>query len=366
MTRGNGGKTDGGRTDGHSDDLGEDTMGARDGREIIAERRRASRRTTLAVPGSSEKMLAKATGLAADEVFLDLEDAVAGPAKVEARDRVVEALAAGGFLAGSLAVRVNAWDTEYTAADLLGVVGGLAARTRPADGLVPLHSIVLPKVRTPEEVAAADLVLRQAERAHGLVEGAIGLQPQIEDGAGLVAVDAIAAASPRVVSLVFGPGDFMASLGMRSLTVGAQPEGLAAGDAYHYPLVRILVTARAHGIQAIDGPYVKVRDVEGFTAAARHSASLGFDGKWVLHPAQVESGNAVFSPRAEDIERAVSILEAYDHSTSVEGGARGAIMVGDEMVDEAGRKMALAVREKALAAGLWPEPSERAGGPSGH
>ncbi|ANI92787.1 HpcH/HpaI aldolase/citrate lyase family protein [Dietzia timorensis] len=330
--------------------------------EIIAGLRRAARRTTLAVPGSSAKMLAKATGLDADEVFLDLEDAVAGPAKLEARSRVVEALSAGGFSARQLAVRVNAWDTEYTVGDLTDVVSGLAARVEAEAGAgaegrrVPLDTVIVPKVREATEVAAVDLILRQLERSHGLVEGAIGMQPQIEDGMGLVNVDAIAAASPRVVSLVFGPGDFMASMGMRSLTVGAQPEGYAVGDAYHYPLTRILVSARAHGIQAIDGPYVKVRDVEGFEKAARHTAGLGYDGKWVLHPSQVDKGNEVFTPRTEDIDRAAEILAAYERSTSIAGGARGAIMVGDEMVDEAGRKMALTVRDKAEAAGIWTGP----------
>lgn len=330
--------------------------------DIIAGLRRAARRTTLAVPGSSAKMMAKATGLDADEVFLDLEDAVAGPAKVEARAAIVDALAAGGFRARQLAVRVNAWDSEYTVGDLTDVVSGLAARGAYAHGgrgagrRIPLDTVIVPKVREATEIAAMDLILRQLERTHGLVEGGIGLQPQIEDGMGLINVDAIAAASARVVSLVFGPGDFMASLGMRSLTVGAQPEGYDVGDAYHYPLTRILVSARAHGIQAIDGPYVKVRDVEGFEQAARHTAGLGYDGKWVLHPDQVDKGNDVFTPRGQDIERAAEILAAYERSTSLSGGARGAIMVGDEMVDEAGRKMALAVRDKAEAAGLWQGP----------
>lgn len=333
------------------------TMGPGTAADIIAGLRKAARRTTLAVPGSSPKMLGKATGLGVDEVFLDLEDAVAGPAKIDARANIVEALSAGGFRAGQLAVRVNAWDTEYTVGDITEIVSGLAARRQSGEdggGRLPLHTIIVPKVRTPEELVAVDLILRQVERSHGLVEGAIGLQPQIEDGEGLINVDAIAASSPRVVSLVFGPGDFMASLGMRSLTVGAQPEGYEVGDAYHYPLTRILVSARAHGIQAIDGPYVKVRDVVGFEKAARHTAALGYDGKWVLHPAQVDRGNEVFTPRDEDIERSVQILGAYEESTSVAGGARGAIMVGDEMVDEAGRKMALSVKEKAEAAGIWP------------
>lgn len=319
--------------------------------EAIARMREAARRTTLAVPGSSEKMLAKAVGLPADEVFLDLEDAVAGPAKAQARSNVVAALRAGGFAAGQVVLRVNAWDTPHTVTDLVDVISGIASHAR--EGLAPLHSVIVPKVQSAGQVEALDLVLRQLEQTHGLLVGAIGIQPQIEDAAGLTAVDTIAQASARLVSLVFGPGDFMASLGMRSLTVGAQPEGHLAGDAYHYPLARILVAARAHGLQAIDGPYVKVHDVDGFVAAARHSAALGYDGKWVLHPGQITPGNEVFSPRPADVERAHAIVTAYEQATSAAGGARGAIMVGDEMVDEAGHKMALVVRARAQAAGLW-------------
>jgi citrate lyase subunit beta/citryl-CoA lyase len=149
---------------------------------------------------------------------------------------------------------------------------------------------------------------------------------------------------------VFGPGDLMASLNMRTLVVGEQPPGYTEGDAYHHILMRILVAARAHGLQAIDGPYFNVRDVDGFTKAARRSAALGFDGKWVLHPGQVEAGNAVYSPSQEDYDRAELILDAYDHATRVQG--RGAAMLGDEMIDEASRKMALVIAAKGRAAGL--------------
>ena len=125
--------------------------------------------------------------------------------------------------------------------------------------------------------------------------GRIGIEAQIEDAAGLAAVEAIAAASPRLVSLVFGPADFMASIGMRSLMVGGQPEGYAF-DAHHYPLMRMLVAAKARGLQAIDGPYAKIGDIEGLRAAATSTAALGYDGKWVLHPAQVEVVNDAFTP----------------------------------------------------------------------
>lgn len=144
----------------------------------------------------------------------------------------------------------------------------------------------------------------------------------------------------------------MASVGMRTLTVGEQPEGYAPGDAYHHVLMTILVAARAHGLQAIDGPFLKVRDVEGFRRAAARTAALGFDGKWVLHPAQVDAGNEVFSPRQEEFDQAEAILAAYARSTSVEGGARGAVMFGDEMLDEASRKMALVVSARGRAGGM--------------
>ncbi|RBA40579.1 CoA ester lyase [Dietzia maris] len=314
-----------------------------DAATALAELRARPRRTVLAVPGSSVKMIDKARGLPVDEVFLDLEDAVAGPAKEEARQNVVAALNGGDFAAPTVVVRVNAWDTEYTVRDVTEIVGRAGAR---------VDALLLPKARSAAEVVALDLVLTQVEKAAGLPVGHIGIEPQIEDALGLTNIDQIATASPRVLTLVFGPADFMASVGMRTLTVGEQPEGYAPGDAYHHVLMTILVAARAHGLQAIDGPFLKVRDVEGFRRAAARTAALGFDGKWVLHPAQVDAGNEVFSPRQEEFDQAEAILEAYARSTSVEGGARGAVMFGDEMLDEASRKMALVVSARGRAGGM--------------
>ena len=162
-------------------------------------------------------------------------------------------------------------------------------------------------------------------------------------------MEAIAAASPRLVSLVFGPADFMASVGMRSLTVGGQPEGYEF-DAHHYALMRILVAAKANGLQAIDGPYAKIGDTDGLRAAATSVAALGFDGKWVLHPGQVDVVNEVFTPAPADYARAVRILDAYRQATEVD--RRGAVMLDDEMIDEASRKMALLIAAKGEAAGL--------------
>ncbi|MDV8000584.1 CoA ester lyase [Rhodococcus sp. IEGM 1408] len=315
----------------------------------IAGLRTRPRRTVLAVPGSSVKMIDKARGLPVDEVFLDLEDAVAGPAKEQARGNVVDALTAGGFAAPTVVVRVNAWDTEYTVRDVTEVVGRAGAH---------VDALLLPKVRTGAEVVALDLVLTQVEKAAGLPVGHIGIEPQIEDALGLTNIHDIATASARVLTLVFGPADFMASIGMRTLTVGEQPEGYTPGDAYHHVLMTILVAARAHGLQAIDGPFLKVRDEEGFRRAAGRTAALGFDGKWVLHPGQVDAGNEVFSPRQDEFDKAEGILAAYAHSTSEEGGARGAVMYGDEMLDEASRKMALVVSARGRAAGMQVSPTE--------
>ena len=144
----------------------------------------------------------------------------------------------------------------------------------------------------------------------------------------------------------------MASINMKSLVVGEQPPGYDVGDAYHYILMRILMAARAHDMQAIDGPYLQIRDVDGFRRVAGRSAALGFDGKWVLHPGQIDAANEVFSPLQSDYDHAEHILDAYEHYTSEAGGKRGAVMLGDEMIDEASRKMALVIAAKGRAAGM--------------
>lgn len=300
------------------------------------------RRTVLAVPGSSERFLTKARGLAADAVFLDLEDAVAPPAKAEARRLIVAALAED-WAAPIVTVRVNDWTTEWTYADVVEVVGGAGAH---------IDAVVLPKVQSREHIVALDLLLTQVERTHGLAVGRIGIEAQIEDAQGLLNAAAIAGASPRMRSLVFGPGDFMASVGMASTNVGEQPEGYGRGDAFHHVLFSILVAARAHGLAAIDGPYVAIRDVEGFRRSARASAALGYDGKWVLHPDQIAAGNEIFTPRQADFDRSLRMMEAYAAATAEAGGAVGAIVVDDEMVDVAGLRVAEAILAKGRAAGL--------------
>jgi citrate lyase subunit beta/citryl-CoA lyase len=302
-----------------------------------------SRRSCLAVPGSSTKMLGKAKGLGADQVFLDIEDSVAPLAKAEARVNVVAALTEGGWGQTVRTVRVNDWTTQWTYRDVVDVVEGAGAH---------LDAIMLPKVQTASQVHALDLLLTQLEKTLGLEVGRIGIEAQIENAKGLVEVDAIAGASPRVETIIFGPADFMASINMKSLVVGEQPPGYDVGDAYHYILMRILMAARTYDLQAIDGPYLQIKDVDGFRRVAGRSAALGFDGKWVLHPGQIEAANEVYSPAQDDYDHAELILDAYEWHTSAAGGMRGAVMLGDEMIDEASRKMALVVAGKGRAAGM--------------
>ncbi|MFI7422000.1 HpcH/HpaI aldolase/citrate lyase family protein [Nonomuraea sp. NPDC049684] len=300
-----------------------------------------SRRSVLSVPGSNPRFLEKAQTLPADEVFLDLEDSVAPLAKDEARKNVVTALREGDWTGRTRAVRVNDLTTMWTYRDVIEVVEGAGEF---------LDCLILPKVQDPTEVVWLDTLLTQIERSMGYEVGRIGIEAQIENARGLVNADAIAGSSRRLEALVFGPADFMASINMRTLVVGEQPPGYEEGDAYHYILMRLLMAARMHDLQVIDGPYLQIKDVEGYRRIARRAAALGFDGKWVLHPLQVEAANEVFSPSQDDYDHAELILEAYEHYTTVE--RRGAVMLGDEMIDEASRKMALVVAAKGRAAGL--------------
>jgi citrate lyase subunit beta / citryl-CoA lyase len=313
-----------------------------------------SRRSCHAVPGSNPRFLEKAQGLEADQVFLDIEDSVAPIAKADARKNIVDVLNNGDWGDTVRTVRVNDWTTQWTYKDVVEVVEGAGAN---------LDCIMLPKVQTAEQVVSLDTLLTQIEKTMGYDVGRIGIEAQIENALGLINVDVIATASPRVETIIFGPADFMASINMRSLVVGEQPPGYDVGDAYHYILMRILMAARAHDKQAIDGPYLQIKDLDGFKRVAGRSAALGFDGKWTLHPDQIAVANEVYSPKQQDYDHAENILDAYEHYTSERGGAKGAVMLGDEMIDEASRKMALVISAKGRAAGLqrtevWTAPEE--------
>ena len=250
------------------------------------------RRACLTVPGDDERKLAKAAGLAVDEVILDLEDAVAPERKTEARELVARALGGAPWRARTVAIRVNRGSRD----DL-----ELVRSARP-------DIVVLPKVESPDELA--DLP--------------VPAEAQIETARGLAECERIAAA-PGLEALVLGPGDLAASLGVPELSIGA-------GAHVDYALARMLVAARAHGLAAIDGPYPVLADPAGLRASAARSRALGYDGKWCIHPAQAGVCEEVFTPSAEEVERARRIL-----ATS------GAGRLDGEMVDEANRRMAEAI-----------------------
>src|ERR671926_1271768 len=306
----------------------------------MSERSRSlPRRSCLSVPGSSEKMLAKGPTIAADMTFLDLEDAVSPLEKEAARPKVVDAIRNQDWGDRVLCVRVNAWDTEWTAFDVIEVVSGAGER---------LDEVMLPKVQSAAEVVALDLLLTQVEINAGLPRGHIGIEAQIETARGIINVEEICAASPRLETIILGPVDMSASMEMPSLAGGLQiPE--YPGDYFHYVFVKILMAGRANGLQVIDGPYVKVRDPEGFRDFATRTQILGYDGKWALHPDQVTILNEVFSPTQEQFDHALAVLDAYREAT--EGERKGAVMFGDEMIDEASRKVALKVVARGERAG---------------
>ncbi len=303
--------------------------------------RNLPRRSCLSIPGSSEKMLGKGPNIPADMVFLDLEDSVSPLEKEASRAKVVDAIKNQDWGEKVLCVRVNAWDTEWTAYDIMEVVGNAGER---------LEEIMLPKVQSAAEVVAMDLLLTQVEQKAGLPIGHIGIEAQIETARGLINVEEICAASARTETIILGPVDFSASMEMPSLQGGLQiPE--YPGDYFHYPFMKILMAGRANGLQVIDGPYVKVRDNEGFRDFCTRTQILGYDGKWALHPDQVTILNEVFGPNQEQFDHAWAVLDAYEEATTT-GERKGAVMMGDEMIDEASRKVALKVVARGERAGF--------------
>lgn len=319
---------------------------------MIPDRPARPNRSQLSVPGSSSRFIEKAAASAADIVMLDLEDAVAPPDKPAARKTVIEALRDVDWGGRTVSVRINALDTPFMYRDLIEVAeqGGEA-----------LNLIMVPKIGKAADVRLLDVLLSQIEAATG--RGRIGLELQIETAEGLQNVDAIAAASPRVESLHFGPGDYAASIGARTVSIGGpvpdyavlgEPDASGArpphlGDAWHYALARIVVACRAAGVRPVDGPYADFRDPEGLRWSARRASALGFEGKWAIHPDQIPVLNEVFSPTADEVARARRILEALAEG---ERANRGAVAIDGRMVDLASIRQAEVLVEKARRLGL--------------
>jgi citrate lyase beta subunit len=287
-------------------------------------------RSVLAVPASNLEMAEKALASAADAVFLDLEDAVAPDEKAGARGEIVRALRELDWRDRPTLYRANALDTPYFYRDLVEVVEGAGDR---------LDIVMIPKVQRPGDLQVAATLLSQIEMAVGLEAGKVKLEAQIESAEGLVNVDGIASATERLTALHFGPGDFAASLRMPLRSIGTMDEWDEAypGHRFHYAMQRIVVAARTRGLHAVDGPVADYRDEEGLRESCLIARSLGFDGKWCIHPAQIEVVNRVFSPTDEEIEWARKVVEAYEDATAA---GTGAIGVDGQMVDAASIKMA--------------------------
>ncbi len=270
---------------------------------------------------------------------MDLEDSVAPLAKEEARGNVVQALKEGDWSGKTVVVRINGVYTKWCYGDLIEVA---------ENGGRYVDCVMVPKVEYASDVTFVADLLRQIEESVGL-DRRIGIEIQIETATGITNIDSIAAASDRAETLIFGPADMSASLGLPTVTAGLPMPGYP-GDHWHFILSRILVAARHQGLQAIDGPYLVIRDLDGYREMATRARALGYDGKWALHPAQIDVLNEVFTPSQEEFDKAEAMLEAYRHATEVE--LRGAVMFGNEMIDEASRKMAEQLAARGAAAGL--------------
>lgn len=302
------------------------------------------RRSELSTPASNWHMVEKAMGTDADLVFLDLEDSVAPREKPTARRLAVEALTTLDWGAKTRAVRINALDTGFAYQDILEVVQGAGS---------VLDVLIVPKVRSAEDVRWVDVFLTQMERnASDGEKHAIGLEVLIEEVEGLVNVEEIARGSSRLEALIFGPGDFSASQG-----VGGGNTGMPAyhGDLWYYARSKIVVAARAAGIDAVDGPFADVKDTDGYRLEAQQSAGLGFIGKWAIHPAQIGIANEVYSPSAGAVARARKLLEAYEEASDA---GQGAIAVDGVLIDAASARLFRDTVRKAELSGSHGHSTE--------
>ena len=303
----------------------------------ITEARRRLHRSELAVPGSRPELFEKAASSRADYVFLDLEDAVAPDEKEVARSNVVAALGDIDWHRSNktVSVRINGLDTHYMYRDLIDVVEQAGAH---------VDTILVPKVGVPGDIYTVDALLTQLERAMGFSHR-IGVEALVETALGMANVEAVAASSPRLEALHFGVADYAASCRARTITIGGlNPD--YPGDQWHAALSRMLVACRANGLRAVDGPFGDFGDPDGFIAGARRAAALGYDGKWAIHPAQIDLANEVFTPPESEVDQALRVLQALEEAADA---GRGAAQLDGRMVDAASARMARNVVETAMS-----------------
>ncbi len=300
---------------------------------------RRPRRCQLSVPGSSEKMMSKASAMTLDHVFLDLEDAVAPSAKLSARGMVVDALTNLDWMPRTVCVRVNDVDTQWCHDDIIEVVTG--AREN-------LDTIMLTKAKSAADVRFVHLLLNQLEQKLGLKKR-LGIECLIEEVEGLMNVEEIAACSDRLECLVFGMGDYSASQQMQLSSAFVGSTGGYPSDIWHYPRYKMTIACRANGIDPVDGPYANFRDLETYRKEAERSLILGMAGKWAIHPSQVNIAQEVFSPSPEDVATARSQKDAYDRALAQ---GLGAINVDGVMVDAASIRIVQNLIDRADLIGI--------------
>ena len=305
----------------------------------MSERHKRARRCQLSVPGSSEKMMTKAAGLAVDHIFLDLEDAVAPAEKPSARGKIVEALNNLDFGNSVRCVRINDIETPWAYKDIIEVVTGAGEN---------LDTIMIPKVKHAHEVKWVDILIHQIEQDIGLKQR-IGIELLIEEVEGIQNVDEIATATPRLEAMVFGMGDYSASQGVDVKEAMSSGDSVYPGDIWHYQRQRVVIACRAAGIDAVDGPFGNFRDPESYEREATRAMVLGCVGKWAIHPAQVEIAQRVFSPTQEEVDRARKIVQAYDAAVA---RGEGAAQVDDAMIDAASVRLVQNTLDKANLYGL--------------
>jgi citrate lyase beta subunit len=273
--------------------------------------------------------------------MLDLEDSVPVDKKKDARKQVIETLRAAEWGTKTVTVRCNGLDTPFAYQDLIDIVAEAGHR---------VDAVVVPKINHPGDIHFVQRLLDGVEMDRR-PEANVGIEASIESAQGLENVSAIAGAGDRLVSLVFGIADYSASIGARLVSVSGHGEAeteIYPGHRWHFPMSRIIMAARANNLQAIDAPYGNFKDSEGLRIAAKMANALGFDGKWVIHPTQIDIVNSEFSPTVEEIERAQAVIAA--HQSAVEKG-RGAVSMEGRMVDQATIRMAKQLIEKAKLSG---------------